>query len=110
MADKEMELLAFSEVRWRGHGVAQMNSYTIVYSGAAFDDPYHRRRGVALVMSEKATCAWRVAGSVTDPVSERILRVRLKSQTGFLSLIAVPPMNPRLKMNQWPSTRPCRSV
>ena len=49
----------------------------------------HRRQGVAIVMREKAALAWRQAGSEFDPVSERILRVRLKSHTGFLSLIAV---------------------
>ena len=83
MTEKEMELLALSEVRWPGHGVAQIGSFTIVYSGAASDNPYHRRRGVALVMSERATNAWHFAGSVMDPVSERILRVRLKSHTDF---------------------------
>ena len=89
MAEKRLDVLALSEVRWAGHGVSQINSFTIVHSGAAADDPHPRRRGVAVVMSERASSAWHFAGSVMEPVSERIIRIRLKSHTGFLSLIAV---------------------
>ena len=53
------------------------------------DDPNYRHRGVAVVLSEKAVPAWKSAGSVWDPVSERILRLRMKSHTGYMSLIAV---------------------
>ena len=60
-----------------------------MYSGPAADSSHHRRRGVALVLSERATSAWCFAGSVMEPVSERIIRIRLKSHTGFLSIIAV---------------------
>ena len=88
MVEKRIELLALSEVRWCGHGVSQINSTTYMYSSAAADSSHHRRRGVALVLCERATAAWRFAGSVMEPVSERIIRIRLKSHTGFLSIIA----------------------
>ena len=39
--------------------------------------------------SERAASAWRVADTVLDPVSERLLHIRLKSHTGFPSLIVV---------------------
>ena len=89
MAEKNLHILALSEVRWPGHGAAQIGRNGIVYSGSATDDPHHRRRGVAVVLSERGASAWRFANSVMDPVSERILRLRLKSHTGYLSLIAV---------------------
>ena len=89
MDEKEIHLLALSEVRWPGHGVLHFGNHVILYSGSDTDDPNHRHRGVAVVLSEKAIPAWKSAGSVCDPVSERMLRLRLKSHTGYLSLIAV---------------------
>ena len=50
---------------------------------------HQRNRGVAVLLSESAASAWRSAGSVFHPVSERIPRIRLKSHIGFMSLIAV---------------------
>ena len=73
MADKNLHILALSEVIWPGRGVAQFGSNAIVYSGSTPDDPHHRRRGVAVVLSERAASAWRFVNSVMDPVSERIL-------------------------------------
>ena len=40
-------------------------------------------------MSKRAAGAWRAAGSVFDPVSERILHICLKLHTGFVTLVAV---------------------
>ena len=89
MAEKQLQVLALAEVRWPGHGVSQIGDSVIAYSGLSADDPRHHRRGVAVVLSERAASAWRIAGSVLDPVSERLLHIRLKSHTGFLSLIVV---------------------
>ena len=89
MSEKNVHLLALSEVRWPGHGVSWIDGKLIVYSGSPVEDPHHRRRGVAVVMSERAASAWKFAGSVFDPSSERLLRLRLKSHSGFLSIIAV---------------------
>ena len=89
MKEKSVEVLALSEVRWPGHGVSQLEGTIIAHSGMSDRDSHQRSRGVAVLLSERATSAWRSAGSVFDPVSERILRIRLKSHTGFVSLIAV---------------------
>ena len=89
MSEKGIHLLALSEVRWPGHGVLHFGDYVILYSGLDTDDQNYRHRGVAVVLSEKAVPAWKSAGSVCDPVSERILRLRMKSHTGYMSLIAV---------------------
>ena len=42
-----------------------------------------------MVFSERAAAAWRAAGSVFDPASDRLLKVRLKLHTGYVSIIAV---------------------
>ena len=45
--------------------------------------------GVALLLSPKAASSWEAAGSVFLPVSERIIRIRVKTQFGFATIIAV---------------------
>ena len=89
MAEKNVKLLALSEVRWPGHGVSELNGYTVIRSGLQQNTPLSRWSGVAVVMDRDATTAWRQAGTVLSPVSDRILRVRLKTHTGFASIIAV---------------------
>ena len=90
MKEKSVEVLALSEVRWPGHGVSHLEDTTIIaHSGRSDRDSHQCSRGVAVLLSERASSAWRSAGSVFDPVSERILRIHLKSHTGFMSLIAV---------------------
>ena len=61
----------------------------IAYFGMPVDDHHHRHRGVAVVINERAVLAWRMAGSEFDSISERIIHIRLKSHTGFVSLLAV---------------------
>ena len=58
-------------VRWPGHGVSQLEDAVIVYSGMAVSDKQRRSSGVAVIFSERAAAAWREAGSVCDPVSDR---------------------------------------
>ena len=74
MKEKNMEILALSEVRWPGHGVSQLEEAVIVHSGMDVSDRQCRSCGVAVIFSEKAAAAWRAAGSVFDHVSKRILR------------------------------------
>ena len=42
-----------------------------------------------MVLEERAASAWRMAGSKFFPVSERLLKIRLKAHTGHVSVIAV---------------------
>ena len=83
---KAVEILALLEVRWPGHGVSQLGNAVIAYSGMPADNHCHCHRGV---MSERAVSAWKLSGSEFDPVSERIMWIRLKSNTGFVSLLPV---------------------
>ena len=89
MAEKNVQLLALAEVRWPGHGVSELEGYTVVHSGLPEDAPQSRRSGVAVIMSKEAGTAWRKAGTVFTSVSDRILRVRMKSHIGLVSIIAV---------------------
>ena len=74
MSEKDIHLLALSEVRWPGHGVLHFGNHVILYSGSDTDVSDYCHRGVAVILSEKAVPAWKSAGSVCDLVSERILR------------------------------------
>ena len=87
--EKSVEVLAFSEVRWPGHGVSHLEDTVIAHSDWSDKASHQCSRGVAVLLSERAASAWRSAGSVFDPVSERILRIFLKFYSGFMSLIAV---------------------
>ena len=85
--EKRIECIALSEVRWHGQGEMNSLGFTILYSG--LPESQHRTRGVAIVMGATATAAWKCAGSVFVPVSERILRIRMRMHSGHASLIAV---------------------
>ena len=61
--------------RWGGqlgYGILQLGDSVIGYSGMPVDAHHHRCRGIAVVMNERAVSASKLAGSVFDPVSERI--------------------------------------
>ena len=81
--------VALSEVRWPGHGTVEINGNLILYSGLPTQQSSNRRKGVAVVLSEKAVMAWKAAGAEFDPISERLMRIRLKMHRGYVSVIAV---------------------
>ena len=87
MREKKIEVLALSEVRWPGHGVSQLDDAVIIYSGMLESEPQHQRRGVTVVLEERA--AWRMAGPEFTPVSERMLKIQLKSHFDHVSGITV---------------------
>ena len=67
----------------------QLDDAVIIYSGMLESELQHQRRGVAVVLEERAASAWRMAGSEFTPVSERMLKILLKSHFGQVSVIAV---------------------
>ena len=89
MEEKRIEVLALSEVRWPGHGILQLNGTTTMYSGMPEHEVQNCRKGVAVVLSANAPVAWRAAKAEFHPVSERLLRTRLKMHSGFVSVVAV---------------------
>ena len=89
MKEKNIEILALSEVRWPGQGSLQCDGRLMLYSGVAENQPCSRSKGVALVLGSKAIAGWREAGSVMWPISERILKIRLKISVGFVSILSI---------------------
>ena len=57
MREKKIELLALSEVRGPGHGMSCLYGAVIIHSSMAESDPQNRRRGVAVVIEERAATA-----------------------------------------------------
>ena len=50
---------------------------------------------VAIILSPRAAASWEAAGSVFLPISERIIRIRVKTHLGYATIIAVyAPVNP----------------
>ena len=81
--------MVLSEVRWTGHGISELDGRTVFHSGLAEGLLQSRQSGVAVIMSERAVAARKQAGSVFSPVPDRLLRVHLRSHTGFVTIIAV---------------------
>ena len=91
MNEKKIDLLALSETRWPGHGITKVRSTTILHSGT----PVSHVHGVAIALSSAAFSSWEAAGSVFNPISERIIHIRLKTHMSFASIIAIyAPTNP----------------
>ena len=87
--EKDIEVLALSEVRWPDHGVAQVGETVVAFSGMVDSSRQCRSCGVAVMLGKRAVTAWKAAGSVFEALSDRMMRVRLKLHTGFVSIIAV---------------------
>ena len=89
MQERNIGVLAVSESRWTGQGVTKIGSYTILHSGSS------STHGVAIILSPKAASSWETGGSVFLPVSECIIRIRMKTHLGFATIVAVyAPVNP----------------
>ena len=82
MKDKNIEVLVVSESQCTGHGVTKIGSYTILHSGTSSTHVH----GVAIILSSKAAAFWEAADSVFLPVSERIIRIRVKTHLGLHNL------------------------
>ena len=91
MKYKNIDLLALTESRWPCSGVFSVCDSTILHSGSLSSHTH----GVAIILSPRAKAVWNAAGCVFQPVSERILRLRLKCHMSYISVVAVyAPINP----------------
>ena len=89
MEEKKIEVFSLSEVRYPRRGILQLNGTTTMYSSMPEHQVQYYRKGVALVLSEIATAAWRAAREELHLISER-----LKMHSGFVFVVAVcAPMN-----------------
>ena len=74
MKSNSMDLRAIPGSHWPSSEVSSVCNSTILHSGS----PSSHTHGVAVILSPRAKSAWEAAGCVFQPVSERILRLRLK--------------------------------
>ena len=74
MNEKKIDLLALSETRWPGHGIAKVRSTTILHSGTP-DSHVQVVHGVAIALSTAAVSSWEAANSI---------QIRLKTHMSFL--------------------------
>ena len=96
MQKKKIQLLALSETRWPGHGITVIRSTTILHCGSS-----SHVHGVSIALSPSARCSWEAAGSVFHPVSERIIRIRLKCHRSYVTVVAIyAPTNPSSSTTQ----------
>ena len=77
--------LALAESHWPGSGVSSVCDLTILYSGS----PSSHTHGVAIIPSPHAKDVWDAVGCVFQPVSEHILRLRLKCHMSYIAVVAV---------------------
>ena len=62
MNEKKIDLLALSETRWPGHGIAKVRSTTILHSGTP-DTHVQVVHGVAIALSTAAVSSWEAANT-----------------------------------------------
>ena len=80
-----ISIAALSEVKWPGKGERQWGEYMMVYSG----DEEMKRHGVGVVMDKRAVSAWEAAGRECVQLSSRLMKVRFKTKTGYMTVVAV---------------------
>ena len=91
MKTTKIDLLALSECCLPGNRVTTIRGTTILHSGTASSHIH----GVAILLSPRARVAWEAAGSVFQPASERIMKIRLKCHLSYMTVLSVyAPTNP----------------
>ena len=91
--EKDIEILAVSELRWPGQRVSWLEESIILYSFATVSERECCSHGIVVIFSQRAV--WPGEQPV-QCLSKRIARVRLQLDTGYVTLFAVytPKMSP----------------
>ena len=89
MREYDLPVLALQETRWLGSGLLTdpASDTKYLFSGGAVGGDHER--GVAVALDKKGWAAYVAAGEVFEGVSDRLMRVRLRIASGYLSLIVV---------------------
>ena len=91
MKSRNMDVPILSESRWPGGGATNICGTTILHSGILSSHTH----GVAILLHPRAKVAWDAAGSIFQPVSERILQICLKCHLSYMSVLSIyAPTNP----------------
>jgi exonuclease III len=93
-----IQIAALSETCMYDSGVKLVSDYTMIYSGLPYDKKTRKAHGVAICLDQIATKAWKDSGSEWEPISERIVKIRLRCSPIYITVIAVySPINPTTK-------------
>ena len=69
--------------------ISTIDDYTMINSGISSDNKTRSAHGVAICLKKEATTAWRNIGAVWEPISERILMMRLQGAPINVTVLAV---------------------
>ena len=94
-----IQIAALSETGMYGSGVKTVcDEWNMIYSGMPNLNKTRAAQGVAVCLNRTVTNAWTNSDSEWEPVSERILRIRIHCSPISVTLIAVyAPVNPSSK-------------
>jgi exonuclease III len=93
-----IQIAALSETCMYDSGVKLVSDYTMIYSGVSHDNKTRKAHGVAICLDQTATKVWKDSGSEWEPISERIIKIRLLCAPIHITVIAVySPVNPVTK-------------
>lgn len=90
LAQKNINVAAISEHRWKGCRVKSHGEHTFLFSGVDESCTDHRKyHGVAIVLDGKTKADWERSGSEVKHVSERLMVMRFKRKAEWFRVIAV---------------------
>lgn len=85
----KVDIASLSEVRWLGNGITKIGKHTFLFSGLPDTGNQEKKEGVAIVLSPDTTKFWENGGSEWEPVSSRIIRIRLCYGNRYVTKISV---------------------
>ena len=94
-----IQVAALCETRLCDSGIKNIcDEWTMIYSGMPSQSKTQAAHGVVVCLNRTVTTAWKNSGAEWEPVSERILRIRIHCSPINVTLIAVyAPVNPSSK-------------
>ncbi|CAF4564849.1 unnamed protein product, partial [Rotaria socialis] len=93
-----IQVAVLSETCMCNAGVKVVNDYTMIYSGAPHEMKTRKAPGVAICLDQIAAKVWKDSGSEWEPISERIVKIRLQCTPIHITVIAAySPINPTTK-------------
>ena len=81
-----ISVTGISETKWFGQEVYSVSNFTVLHSGRPRPEQgerVERNEGVAIVLDQQMTDAWRAAGEEWKAVSSRIVVARVKTQSAY---------------------------
>ena len=87
MKEKNLSLLATSEVQWTGSGILEVDNTTVLFSGLA-EKKEGNQRGVAIALRGYLRTAWKQKGNYSL-ITERVMQVQIKVNRSHMNVIAV---------------------